>query len=986
MFNMIQYIRDRWSQVSPATGQRGTFVDELATKPTGIIISDFYNALNDARMTNNINNWQNMTEEQLGDFAARFFIKRAEGNRAVGTITLYFDTTTSFDVNSDVIFAADDGTTYNIAQPITVTKGFLKASDNPYALYEVTLPIVATLPGTSGNKQPGTITEVRGLSVGYKFASNKNIVSGGVYREDNERLYNRMRRAINDRSLSNERSIISMLPEFFPIVRNVYVAGAGDQYMQRDLIYGVTRGNSEANYLGKTPGNNIVPHIGYVDFFPPRIGSLSYVNYKPFTLSSAYEFPVTISPVDSESDTIEDPGLDGVALESEMSIEQYTGLYFDDITNNMNQQTEPILDTFLDGLDSFVVGNHYRPAGVFEELGSDSDLSVTPSPVSLENGEIILSAITKTASTIMAMANISKRGGVKLTGKISFPDPDDDEAYYNSTLQIGVAGDNSRNPMKAFTGIGFGIHSYKPYDNSTNNAAIFIYVGTSYDQDQVYAAPDWYGGTAADGNAIIEIPATLDYAKQYEFELFLNDRSSNGDNRDSKRNVSATLVLSAVGEVTTPIKLSAPTSSFQPILNEFVDNSNYMFGESVKISLTPRNANNKGQWIVSDLVAVDIAESHAQAYFAIDVEKLTGNVELKLSAYGSGYRGATSVEGVNVYIWNPNGDPIFNPSSSLNSGNWQLIPELSGTASNINKPAYYEIGNISNYILGGAFSGRVMIMVQSIGASKAFSRYAGGNLADVEAVLNVGYISMSDKSTKYYHSNTECDVYATTYYNIEQVPASTIELTKLSTESYFTLSKTAGADMPVANILGITVISPIQGAIRISGSEYTTQYESDDYRNSVQEVIRITLEDQGVNTIQVEYATYPRISNIQDFFSSSIYKQNFGSYLVKHAFPVRISIAFAYSGNSEPEDVRSAVALFMDEMVTTVFSMEKLIEYLRGEGYIISVNDSSVSIEYTKLNSRFEPENYKLDSSSGYTLVIKPIEFFYVDTITIEGA
>jgi len=192
--------------------------------------------------------------------------------------------------------------------------------------------------------------------------------------------------------------------------------------------------------------------------------------------------------------------------------------------------------------------------------------------------------------------------------------------------------------------------------------------------------------------------------------------------------------------------------------------------------------------------------------------------------------------------------------------------------------------------------------------------------------------------------------------------------------------------MPISKIVSVTAVSSLQGVTQISSSDYTVQHVDDNYRNSALEVMKLTLDDPSINKIQIEYATYPQIINIQEYFDTSINKQNFGSFLVKHPTPVRMSIAFNYIGNGEVEDIKTAVIDYMDKLVTTVFSMDKLIDYLRLNNYIVSINDSGISIEYTYLNDKFKPVTKKLTSDNGFSLEIKPIEFFYIDSVNPQKA
>ena len=62
MFNFQSFIRRKWAEVSASSGQKGTVIDELAVKPTGLVMSDFNNTLVQQRQVNDISKWESMTD------------------------------------------------------------------------------------------------------------------------------------------------------------------------------------------------------------------------------------------------------------------------------------------------------------------------------------------------------------------------------------------------------------------------------------------------------------------------------------------------------------------------------------------------------------------------------------------------------------------------------------------------------------------------------------------------------------------------------------------------------------------------------------------------------------------------------------------------------------------------------------------------------------------------------------------------------------
>lgn len=985
MFDFIRYLRTRWAGISQASGQRGTFVDELATQPTGIIMREFYNSMVSARRVNDIDMWRGMTEEELDRFGNKFFIPRVDGARASGHVTIYLDDAINFEIDKNVDIIGENKFPFGPAQPIRVSKSLLQPSDEPYAVYEYTFPVVAKERGMSGNLESGEIREATGLGIAYKFITNKKPITGGLYRENNEEYVKRLYYALNDRSMSNVRSIIATLPEFFPVIRNIYVAGAGDKYMNRDLVYGVTDKLQEISFLGKTPGSSLVQHLAIPDFFPPRPGTRTFLEYPPFTQSSAFSRPLAIAPIvtDSENEEsevfAEDPALNGVNLSYEASSEQYSGVYFKDDFRTMDIETGSLYDVFEDGFEGFLVGTNRRPSGVFGQLMDGA--TEEDSPIRFNGTQINLSPHTKRREAIVAMKRIGKRGGVKLTGSFQIPVND---IVNGSTLQIGVAGDNSVNPINAFTGIGFGVHPIEAFTPSEGeeekNTAIFIYCGTEYNEEAIYTTQDFFqnGTTASDSSALIEKLVNLERGEEYEFEFILDDTTENGNNED--RDFSVSLIISPVTVGGVDIRLPVPPNAIRPFKHWLLYRNSEYFGENLKISLAPETPH-KEDWIVSGLVADDLSRSHAQVMIAMDTGVIRGGAEIVLSAFGFGSMDGSGVEGINTFIWNPNGNPLFTPTSDLNSGNWQKLPQLSGnSARSITDEAVRKIDNIEPYKLGGAFDNKIVLLIQSKGTSRVFRRFNNDPLDNIEAILRVGYIGLRDKLGKYYHSNSEADVYVTTFGNTESLPENTVSITKTSGSGFFELSRHTGFNSPVFEIINVS--SNIGGVTsQIPAGSYSTSYADNRYRGSTKEVMRISLEDDAIDTITVTYSYFPKVEDMQYHFSESQYRQTFGGYLARHAHPCNLEIFLNYTGFRTPEEMDEIITEYIDTRVTTVFSRDEFVRHLHENNYISSIAEGGLQILYQKLDDDFNIESGEINEEKGFRLEIRPIDFFHLRNV-----
>lgn len=977
MFSIINYLRQRWASISQASGQQGTFIDELVTKPTGVVLREFYNSLVSARRVNNIDMWREMSDEELDAFGNKFFAPRANGERASGNVTIYFDTAVDFELTKDTVVLSESKSQFEPVQLMRVSKSLLSRSSAPYAMYEFSFPVTAKKAGSGGNIEPGGIKEITGIGVPYKFITNKSAISGGVYREDNEAYAKRLRYAVNDRSMSNVRAIISTLPDFFSSIKSIYVAGAGNRYMTRDIIQGFQPGNGDITFLGKTPGNNTVNHVAIPDLFPPRPESATYAEYDPFTLSSSHTKPLSIAPIVEGGDDqaqSSDPALDGINLSIEATHEQYAGLFFNDFVSSMDVETSSLFDMARDGADQFVIGSNGKQEGVFESFlgGVPQDAN----PIQMSNDTIIMSPHLKNRDTIVAMRNIGKRGGVKLVGTVKIPNSQD---VFGSTLQIGVAGDNSKNPIHAFTGIGFGIHPYEP--ESGNNAAVFIYCGTNYDEGQVYSTNEFFnnGSSVSDLNALIEAHTNIALGEEYEFELVFHDETSRG--RNSDREFSVTLTLSPVdSDVGDEIRIAAPPNVFRPFKNFILNRTSPYFGEHIKFSLTAETPHQL-DWVISSIVARDLSRSRAQVFVAMDVESLDGGANISLSAFGSGHSGSSEIEGVEAFIWNPKAPLLFTPSSQLNTGAWEKIFSLPEGAATLSNLSSHHIRDVQKYKLGGALNGKIALLVQSAGESVTFSRHNNETMEDVDSILRVGYIGVSGDMSKFYHSNTDVDIYLSTFHNTERLPEQTASLTKPANVGYFEISERTGFVTPLASIVNIAT-ADLDGATSMVPSEsYRLVYDDDKYRGSTKESIKLVLDDGSINSISITYSHYPKIAEVQKHFSSSQYRQVFGDFLVRHNFPCFINVSLSYIGRKDPEIINEVITRYVDDHVTSVFSRDHLIQYLHENGHITRVADNGLTITYEALNDDFESVSGEITAENGYKLEIRPIDFFYLSSV-----
>jgi len=237
MLDFWAFLRKKWSEYSKSRGQRGTVIDDLAVKPAGLILSDFYNALAEQRRVNNVSLWKTMTDEELNFFGNKFFIGRIDGDYSIGSVRIYFDEKKDIELPTIARVVSNSGFQYMPTQPGRISGSSFVNSTDRIALYHIDIPIIAVSKGDEYNTDANEITQLTGVDFVYNSVTNpEDIIHGSKY-ETNEEYFNRLLYSINDRSMMNKKSMIVLLPEFFPVINAMYIAGAGDRYMQRDLIF-----------------------------------------------------------------------------------------------------------------------------------------------------------------------------------------------------------------------------------------------------------------------------------------------------------------------------------------------------------------------------------------------------------------------------------------------------------------------------------------------------------------------------------------------------------------------------------------------------------------------------------------------------------------------------------------------------------------------------------------------------------------------------
>lgn len=986
MFDFVNFLRQKWAEYTGAESQKGTVIDELAVKPTGLMMSDFYNSLVDQRRINDIENWEDMTEDELDYFGNKFYTPRIEGGLGFGYVRIYFDEKKTIDISDDFAAVSTTGLRYVASHPRIISRNSFKESGERAAKYYVDVNVTAAFPGDEYNIDVNEITLLEGVEFSYKRVTNPEEITGGARHETNEEYYSRLVYTINDRSMMNKRSTYARLKEFFPYVNSIYIAGSGDKYMTRDIVQAIDLSipQKKAEFLGKIPGNNTVNNSAYYGVFPPEAGTRPAAYAGPFSIYSNFKYPLTIESVNLSSD---DPAYHGFPLDQESTAEMYQGLYFDDYKNFMEIQTVDLFNIIDEDIglsdvlypsNEWIIGANGRYNGDYGTIPAGlSKIDI----VRFNNNLIELSA--GSSGAVSVSKDINKRTGIKLTGVFKTPDAaDNSEVSLGSGLQFMVGGVNG-SLVDAYTGIGWGfrINTVPDANPSIHNAVVYFAHSEKYGSGQVFAATDDFIGTGghvsvANINALAERTTRLTPNSEYEFEFTIYD------------NLSLSLYISKLAPVGAPDPDDIFESWLLPetILNVFAqeinDTLSTHYGTMMKVTLDTHSTDNTDKWQVTDLKAFDVAEHRANALMIFDVAAIEPPFTIEYRGSGSGSINGSDSSGYSTYIWDTEKEAPSGAETTLQLGGWTELEGVSnptGLKDEIAENLTHDLSNVDQYKVTSRFGDVIILLVTTTGTSEAKIKAKGSTLEDIYSQLRIDYVKVRSQEIDTYHAKNKADIYVNTLKSSDDLEVVSTSIDKAVGEPYFVLNEDNGFSTPIADIVSVTVNTSGTTEETLSADDYTIVRNDTDYLNSKNEDVILVLNNQNNNSITVEYTIYRDVARIQDFYDSSEYGKVLGDILIKHKFPCYLDISIFYSGTSEREDVANAIKVYVDDNVDDIFSVRNMLSYLYDNAVINNAQEP-IEITYEKVDDDLNVETGTFTD----TLEIRKIDFFRVREISVD--
>lgn len=984
MFNFTAFIRKKWSEYSASSGQKGTVIDELAVKPAGLILGDFYNTLATERRVNDISNYQNMSETELDFFGNKFFMNRLQGDYAYGSARIYFDTKQNIEIGTDAVFVSQGGLQYRAVQPGFINSGSFSRSTESFALYSVDVPIIATAKGDTYNIEAGMITQLTNVDFTYKIVTNPEAIVNGTAFENNDQYYTRLIYGINDRSMMNKRSVFARLPEFFPSIHSMYIAAPGDKYMQRDLVEAVDLSipDNKTDYLGKTQGNNMVTSIAFNQIFPLEAGNVNAGTWSPLSIPTDYDYPISIDPISVIS---VDPALRGYMLNQECTDDMYKGLFFDDFKTYMEVRTNDLYNIADDqlGFDPVIVpstdwiyGAHGKQSGDFgalaETLSGIDILNFVNNSVNMSGGMI--------SNSLSVGKDIKKRIGIKLSGTFTWPAITDDSALTTkSCLQFMVGGVNST-MVDGYSGIGFGVRvfkSYTPDELDNPNAVLYFAHSEKYQSVQVFGDISDYETYGITGTgALAETQFRIQPEIEYEFEFIVYD--------DLKLtlyiNKTSSLALSDPDNLENKKYLNLPATVLGVYSRELKNKNTTHYGTTMKITLDTPSQSSSDTWLVNNFKAFDISEKKATALFALNVQNLEDPVTIYTRANGTSSIEGLVSNGYKAYIWDKQQPGVSNSSSELATGAWVELPELSNADGSKNVLASlfsYYINSVDRYSVQNRFGKNIFLMFITSGTTKMNSKYSNEIIDDIYSILHIDYIKVESRNINSYHANNKSDIYVTTLSNSVNHEVVTTTLSKQSTDSYFEMSLDTECKMPVVDIIAISSGETFDSSQILGSSDYSIQVVDKLYTGSSSEKLRIFLTGYDSDYITVQYTVYSDIGNMQDFFDSKDFGKVYGNILIRHKLPINLSFNIQYTGSASQSQLTDSIKQYFDTNNDGVFIVRDFISYLYSQQLVNNVKEP-LTISYT----RYDDENNLISGQFTDSIEARDIDFYRIFNVT----
>jgi hypothetical protein len=227
----------------------GSGISDLILKPAAIFQQPFRHELDVVKVGQSVLNYAYMRPSDLNALAANWGIFRQTGSLSVGTVTIYFSVAAQYQLNY-LEFYAKDGTIFILQAPVTITIAQLLANQQSDGTFAFGVAVQSVGIGDRYALPAGSIIGVNNPPAGIARVTNLTDFSVTSPNQDNFDVVNSMFKNLGLRNLVSPSSIRAPILDTFPGVTDIYVAGATDKQMVRDLITVEIESTNRTIHLG----------------------------------------------------------------------------------------------------------------------------------------------------------------------------------------------------------------------------------------------------------------------------------------------------------------------------------------------------------------------------------------------------------------------------------------------------------------------------------------------------------------------------------------------------------------------------------------------------------------------------------------------------------------------------------------------------------------------------------------------------------------
>jgi len=266
-FDPVEYLVQKLKEYDASIDTSpGSAVRDLLISPLSSMLASFNETHQILENRLSLNDISSLSEAALDDIAANYLVSRTSGSKAGGTVRIYFKSPQNIIIPKYTEFRSTGGLKFYSESEHSVTAKQMLANTDRYPLYHTgDIQIRAAEAGEKYEVGPFEIKTVVGLKSAYDSVSNGSNFTGGANKDDNTTLYEKLKNSVYSKAAVSNKSITGTLKEHFSTIKDVYIVGADNSLMVRDLVLdyesvGVAD-YKESDFLGKIAGQHSAPYV-----------------------------------------------------------------------------------------------------------------------------------------------------------------------------------------------------------------------------------------------------------------------------------------------------------------------------------------------------------------------------------------------------------------------------------------------------------------------------------------------------------------------------------------------------------------------------------------------------------------------------------------------------------------------------------------------------------------------------------------------------